>query len=193
MDFLCTLAMDVFSESIDGYADGEEVIVFHHKNGEFREKEPRVYSDLATGKNQPKRGLFRSLVNTRSNRLMFFTVLLCFALVMGVNLLQKEPSDTSINGARFALSAFSFDQTVFVSVAVDAKKATEKMTVKAEFFALDSSGQVSESEVSECEVSPQEDEQFLRATFSDFDLKTVRCVLTSGQEKRELTSTVQHK
>lgn len=195
MNSVALLFANVYTDSpLDGFEYGSEPVVFYHKNGEFREKEATVYSDLATGKNQPKKGLFRSLVNTRGNRMMFFTMLLCFALVMGVSLLGKSADSCTVGGAQFKISAFSFDQTVFVSISVDSSGVKEPFLVNADIFALDAGGAEADSEHSSYEVSAQGGaEQFIRATFSDFDLKTIRCVLSGAEKNAELTCKIQHK
>ncbi len=102
-------------DMIDGYPDGEEPLVFHHKNGEFRNLEVKQYRDLATGKNQPKTGLFRVLVSTKMNRMIFIAMAMCFGLVFVLNLLMNKPNEATVNGVYCNLSALSINDTLYVT------------------------------------------------------------------------------
>ena len=57
-------------DMVDGYPDGEEPLVYHYQKDSFRRHESKQYADLASGQSLPKRGFFKVLVGTRSNRFM---------------------------------------------------------------------------------------------------------------------------
>ena len=66
--------MDILENETDGYPADEENIVFHYKRGSFRDRENEIYRNLATGKTKTSKGLFRTLVATKGNRMMFFAL-----------------------------------------------------------------------------------------------------------------------
>lgn len=181
---------------IDGYAEGEEPIVFHHKNGEFRKYESQAIRDLATGQNQPARGLFKSLVSTKGNRLMFVAMVLCFALVFIVSILSNKPNENTLDGVYCKMDAFSIEESVYVSIAMHlSSSAREKSDSEkprhffAEVTALDSSGEEAGQEKLDFLYSFSKDDgakdQFLRTSFSDYEIEKIKCTLFLAEEGNE--------
>lgn len=183
---------------IEGYGEGEAPLVFHHKNGEFRKYEPKMYSDMATGKNQVKHGLFRDLVSTRGNRLMFFVLVMCFALVLIVSLLSGKSEENAIDGLSFSLTAFEFSEKIYVSV--DIKKLEknegnqEIKKISATVTALSSDGQALDSFKSECLFDEKSDaKETLTGIFNDYDISSVSCLITCGDKSCTISGKVKHK
>ena len=184
-------------DMIDGYADGEEPVVFHYKRGSFRAHEDERYRDLATGKNQPKKGLFRVLVGTKGNRTMFFVMVACFVLVLFVGLLTGGENAGGIAGAQCTLTAFSFDETVYVSLQVQParrrglpERETGPLELEAAFQTIAADGTVTGTEL--LAVTYTGAEAVYHCRFTDFDVAAVTCTVSAAGEKPlELRSAVE--
>ncbi len=184
---------------IEGYAEGEDPIVFHYKRGSFREYEDSKYSDLATGKNQPKKGLFRVLVSTKGNRTMFFVMLACVALVFTIGMLQGGENEGVLDEVHCSLSAFSFEETIYVSLKVKPSKnrkktgSQEKNQFVATFYALSAE----ENGVSSGNTDflfPETEEETVHFRFTDYDISSIKCVISdSFKNQIELKCPIEQK
>lgn len=101
----------------EGYNDNpEENLVFHYNREERLKKAPKIVQDYHSGKlTAYKPGLFKALVSTKSNRMIFFALIICLAVVIFTGLFNK-PEKNSLNGIGVSVSAMSFDETVYVSL-----------------------------------------------------------------------------
>ena len=188
-------------DQIDGYAEGEKPLVFYHKRGAFRENEPEHLRDLATGKTAPKRGFFRVLVNSKGNRLMFIVMVLCFAFLGGYKIFAKGANEGSVGGIDCKLSAFSFQDTVYISLnlkqsAADKKKASlplpQPLTV---LFALVSEDgtELARREEEALFLKGESGEQFVRTTFEGMVGAKILCVVQAEEETAQLSVAVERK
>lgn len=186
-------SMGFGDNQIDGYAEGEEPLVFYHQRGEFRKYEAEQYRDLATGKNQPKRGLFRVLVSTKGNRFMFTIMVMVFAVVILVRVLGGKTSEGTVNGVFCDLSAFSMEDTVYASVKIRTSAAERDRLGKNavvppkdlhfSFAALDKDGAQSaadELDVVYDDAAAGGKEKIVRVSFTDYDIARVQCTVSSG-------------
>ena len=100
----------------DGYneEDRDTALFFHYKQGDFRKREDTKTRELALGINQPKKGLFRSLVNTRGNRFMFFTLIAVTALCFTIGFLSSSRDTLSLKKTKLTLCHFLL-KTEFMS------------------------------------------------------------------------------
>lgn len=186
--------MNDFENQVDGYAEGEEPVVFHYQKGDFRKREPKVYADLATGKNQPGKGFFKVLVNTKGNRFMFFTLVMVFALVIIVSLLTGKSNVSVAGGIQCSLDAFSYEDTVYTSVelTLPGKKQTGgilglwkksepstelvEQQVYATFYFYDSDGDLTDKKDVELAFNSfSKDGNFIRSSVTDFSVAKVEC------------------
>lgn len=194
------------NNSIDGYAEGEEPLHFYYKRGEFRQyydNDKMPLRDLAEGKGLPKRGLFRSLVSTKSNRAIFTGMIMCFALVLALNFLWGSANEGTIGGMYCELTAFSFQEQLFASVEIRPSYLTKKhhrsgpygqKSFSAAFSVMNSDGVLSERADQDFLYDSAEGEsRFLRATFGDYDAGRVSCTLSLEGETIQLSSSVQRK
>ncbi len=193
------------NNSIEGYAEGEEPLVFYHQKGEFRkyyDNDKMPLRDLAEGKGLPKRGLFRSLVSTKSNRAIFTGMMMCFALVFALHFLQGKANEGVIDGMYCELTAFSFQEQLFASVEIRPSYLTKKghrgdyeqKAFSASFHVTNSDGNLSESSDQDFLYDSKEGEsRFLRASFGDYEAREISCSLTLGDDSIQLTSPVQRK
>lgn len=179
--------MDILENETDGYPADEENIVFHYKRGSFRNRENEIYRNLATGKTKTSKGLFRTLVATKGNRMMFFALLMCTALCFIIFILSSRSGSDKIGTALCDLSAFSFEGKVYASLSV---KSEEKVLVSASFEAVNTDGAVCDKFSVQGEFSSGQD-GFLRALFNDYDVAVVKCTVSSSGESAELSVSVE--
>ena len=194
------------NNSIDGYAEGEEPLHFYYQKGDFRkyyDNDQMPLRDLAEGKGLPKRGLFRSLVSTKSNRAIFTGMIMCIALVLALNFLRGGANEGTIGGMYCELSAFSFQEQLFVSVEIRPSYLTKKRhrggayepkAFSASFTVTNSDGELSEESGQDFVYDSAEGESCLiRATFGDYDAEKVWCSLVLEGESVRLCCPVVRK
>ena len=167
-----------FSQIPEGHEDGEEPLVFHFNNAERVKNAPQIVKDYYEGKLVQKRpGLFKALVSTKSNRLIFIALMVCFALVVFNTFFGPKPNVETLKGVPMSLASFSYDGNVLVSLEFDdvEKKFRGKyekgIPVFAKFEAVDVDNQV--VSVFEDAGLYEEKQIFLRAKFTDFDISSV--------------------
>ena len=184
-------------DMIDGYPDGEEPLIFHHKNGEFRNLEVKQYRDLATGKNHPKTGLFRVLVSTKMNRMIFIAMAMCFGLVFALNILMDKSNEATVNGVYCNLSAFSFDDTVYVTTSCKVFSSSKAYkvnpsprTVEVKIVPVNSQNADADAMEDSIIVSEPDTEVFSRKTCGNYEIESIRATVESGGQKKELTCKV---
>ncbi|MBP5437358.1 MAG: hypothetical protein J6Y30_05180 [Treponema sp.] len=177
-------------DMIDGYAEGEEPLVFHHKKGEFRRLEDQKTRELAEGGGFKSKGFFGVLVGTKGNRMIFMALVVCVGLIFVLSILSGRQNEGLIDGIGCKMDAFSIEETVYVSVALKmTKSAREKEDANRprHFFALvnalDANGELVSSSKEEylfslSQENEEQKKQFLRATFTDYDIASVECTLS---------------
>ncbi|WP_294430221.1 hypothetical protein [uncultured Treponema sp.] len=169
------------TRSDDEQNHSDERLVFHYNREERLKHAPEIVQDYYSGKFHPyKGGLFKSLVNTRANRLLFVTIIFAFGIILFVNYFGPQKSSGSLAGVDVKLSAFSYEDSVYASLKLD--KASKKklagfkdgVPVSATFSAHDKEGVV----VQEVKVLGKYEgkELFLRTTFSDYDIISIDAV-----------------
>lgn len=177
---------------IDGYTEGEEPLIFHTKKGEYQQYEKKEYRDMARGVNQPKRGFLRVLVNSRGNRILFFVMMACIALVFILTFINSKRNECSISHINCALKAFSYGDKVYASVELEPNKNTPldvPLSVQANFSFYDTDGTMVDSGMDSLLFEfkdPKEDSRFLRYDVTDFNLGRVECVLEVNGESSEM-------
>lgn len=174
----------------------EEQMVFHYNREERLKHAPEIVQDYYSGKFKPyKGGIFRSLVNTKANRLLFVTIIFAFGIIYFVNYFGPQKSSGSLSGVDVNLSAFSYGNSVYASLCVkDAarKKISEfadGTLVSAHFTAYDKDNAV----LLEKKISGKYDgkELFLRTTFSDYDIIKVTVVCSMRESYSSLETQVE--
>ncbi|MBQ9539760.1 MAG: hypothetical protein IJU95_10895 [Treponema sp.] len=188
--------------SVDGYAEGEEPLHFYHQKGEFRkyyDNDQMPLRNLAEGKGLPKKGLFRSLVSTKSNRAIFTGMVMCFVLVFLLSFLQGKSNEGIIEGMYCEMTAFSFQEQLFASVEIRPSYMTkkrhkgdyEKKNLDVNFKVINSDGQISEDISQQFTYdSPQGGSLYIRNTFADYDADKVSCTLDMDGKTVNLSSKV---
>ncbi len=182
----------------DGHEDDEENLVFHYKRGSFRNLEDEKTRSLATGKIKNSPGLFKSLVNTKGNRMMFFTLVAVtiFAFLWGS--LNSQKNKASLEGISFNLEAFTYGEIsdcVYSSLELkESKNSKEKFpaTLELEFYSVNSDGQIAESKKG-LFIFDRKSSQRIRMSFSNYDIVCVKCKIKSGEKSIELSCGIEKK
>ena len=184
-----------FDPKNEGYDpdDDEKNMIFHYHREERLKHAPQIVRDYYDGKFKPYRsGLFRSLVSTKSNRFMFTSIVIVAAVIFILGFFHKDNQDF-MAGVRTNLTAFSYAETVYVSVELsDAPKKFDKslpLPLNAEIQAVNTDGQV--AEIKKISGKYEGKSAFFRTTFSDYDILEVTADLTFAGESCRLKSRIQ--
>lgn len=182
-------------EPVDGYAEGEEPMVFYYNRERRIQNAPENVRDYyENGLRRPK-GFFGVLFWRKGNKLLFITMIFTFVFVGFVSFLGNKKNEGVLNGVSFALSSFSFDENVFVSVKLkkSEKKGGDDDGSPRQFFltlnAVDSDGTSVFSE--ETTANFEKDDIFLRTTFHDYGIMKVECKISNGEGELNLASAVE--
>lgn len=184
---------------VDGYTDGEEPLVFHYRKGEFRKYESEKYKNIATGKDTPARGLFRVLVATKGNRMLFITMMMCFVLMLVMSIFSAKSNVDTVGGVTCELTSFSFQDNVYTSLKMKKSRKEDKFAsgyrnLFITFSLLDSEGNtvaVYESEYAFDMGSPEE--QFVRATFNDYEAHSSCCTVNCGDDTMTIKTSIEQR
>lgn len=176
-------------ESKSGDEFSEEDLVFYYDRDERIKNAPKSVQDYYYGNMKPmKPGLFKALVSTKGNRVVFFVLIVCFAVVLAEGVFNKK-NEMTFDGVPLTLSAFSFDETVYVSLAF--KEIEERPCDK--FFSCEISfldAQKNPVETKKLNHHYDGSPSFLRTTFTDYDIMYVTCNITRSDESAVLEVSV---
>ncbi len=177
----------------EGHADGEEPLHFYYNRQERLKNAPESVRDYYNGKlTGQSHGLFKSLVATKGNRMLLVTVVLCAFLVIFLSLFGNKSDRREINGVAVQLSAFTFDDSVYVSLHMDAGKSHKADTVKkviATVSGIDSDKQKTQDHVLQGNYTGNE--QYLRTKFTDYDIIKIMAEVEIAGQKHVLFAFVQ--
>ena len=174
----------------------DEQMVFHYSREERLKHAPEIVQDYYSGKFQPyKGGIFKSLVKTKANRLLFVTIIFAFGIIYFVNYFGPQKSAGSMAGVDVHLSAFSYADSVYASVkmseAPKKKKAdfADGVPVFATITAYDKENSVLGEE--KIVGKYMGEELFLRTTFTDYDILKVSAVCNMLDSYTSLESQIE--
>ena len=171
----------------------EAELNFHYKREDRLKDAPTVVQKYYAGElpTAPK-GLFKALVHTKSSRFTFMALILVLALVVALIFFGPKANQNSIGNTEFSLSAFSFEEKVFVSIKTQSKVNQTEIEIPLELTisALDMEKQVVNQEKIETVIT--ENEEFIRTIFTDYDIISigVEVLNTETQEKISLSCSV---
>ena len=138
------------------------------------------------------KGFFKALVHTKSSRFTFMALILVLALFVALFFFGPKANQNSIGNTDFSLSAFSFEEKVFVSIKTETKINQTEIQIPLEISisALDKENQIVNKEKIETVIT--ENEEFIRTIFTDYDIISigVEVLNTETQEKISLSCSV---
>ena len=183
-----------FSHIDEGHTDGDDAMIFRYNREERLAHAPKIVQDYYAGKMQiGSRGIFKSLVATRGNRFMLFSVIVCAAAMIFMWHFGPSKSEDTVHHVPLQLSAFSFEDTVYVTLELsDPNKKYKEgsvFPVEVTFHFTNAEGQLAHEEKITTNYAGKK--ELVRTTFKDYDIIDVSAVLKMGDEERRLSKTVQ--
>ncbi len=167
----------------------EEDLHFHYNREDRIKRAPeivRAHYD-GTEKTLPK-GFFKSLVHTKSSRFLLGSIILLIIMILFVTNINIVGNTATVKNISFELSAFTFEDTVFVSVKAHEAEVSDDISLSVYFIAHDKQ----ETIVAEASIHSIFDgnENFYRTTFSKYDIMSITCDILVEDEIIQLKASV---
>ena len=182
-----------FGGDIEGYSEDDEKIVYHYgKPGERLKNADEAVKRYYAGEGpQAPKGIFQSLVQTPSSRLILIVMLAMMAILVLSSIMYRGGKVSTVALVPMELSTFSFEDTVYISLHLKENSQidfSEHPFVSCNFLVYTTDDQVIYQERVETFYTGKED--FLRTTFGDYDILYVEAVVTVGEETQILRSDI---
>lgn len=171
----------------------KENLTFHYKRQERLSEAPAVVKKAYSGElPQPPQGLFKALVHTKGSKFMLIALVFTLALTAGILMFGSQEHAVTLNGIKFSMSAFSFNETVYISVKTE---AMTEIAETGEVFASFSFRDKDEEEIQTQEITLPYSKigDFIRTTIRDYDILSVWCTIAAGAESETIKCTVEQK
>ncbi|MBR1640494.1 MAG: hypothetical protein IJ688_14025 [Treponema sp.] len=171
-------------------AEGEEELHFYYNRAERIARAPQNVQDYYNGGMRPVRGF--KIFFTKQNRFIFFGLIFFVAFAWIYSGLNRTRNQTILNGVVYDLSAFSYEDEIYVTIKSRFKNTDEirdSIPFEASVFAVNSDNQIQEKVFLQglAEVSG---EQSVRTKIRDFDIKRIDVILDSQGASKELSAFV---
>ena len=182
----------MFEEADEGHVQGEEKLVFRYNREERLRNAPQIVRDAYDGKMNPVRG-FKILWVNKSNRYILLSLVFFIGFIWVFTAISNTKNYVKINNIAFEISAFSFQEEVYVTLKVNDKKADEKsapVKVDAEVFFINNDNQVVEKK--ELSLVYRDGEKTLATKTNDYDIIRVDAIINASNKEKEVTVAVKH-
>ena len=169
--------------------EADKKLKFYYNREERIAKAPKLVQDYYNGKLKPVCG-FR-IFFTPQNRYIFFALIFFVGASWIYTGLNKTRAGTTLQGVNFELTAFSYEEEVYVSLQIKRSKNAKNnmpLPVEAEFFAIDPNNQVGDKR--QGQLVYDEGEKYIRTKFTDYDIIRVDVILNAGGTEKELSAEV---
>ena len=169
--------------------EADKKLVFRYNREERIAKAPKVVQNYYDGKMKPVRG-FRIFL-TKENRYIFFALIFFVGAAWIYTGLNKTRAGTTIAGVNFELTAFSYEEEVYVSLQMKRSKnakSSAPLAVNVDFFAIDPNNQVGDKRNGQ--TIYDEGEKYIRTKFTDYDIIRVDVILNVEGNEKELSAEV---
>ena len=185
--------MNKLGGNIEGYSEDEDKIVYHYgRPGERLKNAEESVRRFHVGEGpQPPKGIFRSLVQTRSSRLILLVMLSMMAIVILTGIMDRGNGSSTVGLVPVSLTAFSFEDTVYISLQLQENSKVshpQPPQVSCNFMLYNTDQQLVHQVEQETFYTGKE--EFLRTTFGDYDILYVEAVVTVGDQTRVLHSEI---
>lgn len=166
----------------------EEEFVFHYKKGSFRDREDPLYRSIALGEKKVGKGLIGSLVSTKPNKIMFLTLVALTAFVFLWGLISGPVNSVKIDEVIFDLSAFSFDENVYLTLEIkNSEKSNKKdhifVDLKFEYF---DNEKILLNTKEESLLFQRKDVSYVRDVFPDHNIDSIKCTILHEDKTYEI-------
>lgn len=166
----------------------EAELNFHYKREDRLKDAPTVVKKYYAGElpTAPK-GLFKALVHTKSSRFTFMALILVLALVVALIFFGPKANQNSLGNTEFSLSAFSFEEKIYVSIKTQTKNNQTEIQIPLELSisALDKENQIANQEKIETVIT--ENEEFIRTIFTDYDIISISVEVLNTESKEKIS------
>ena len=169
--------------------EADKNLKFYYNREERISKAPKLVQDYYNGNMKPVRG-FR-IFFTKQNRYIFFALIFFVGAAWIYTGLNKTRAGTTLQGVNFELTAFSYEEEVYVSLQMKRSKKAKNnspISVNAEFFAIDPNNQVSDKRSGQ--LIYDEGEKYIRTKFTDYDIIRIDVILNADDTEKELSAEV---
>ena len=179
-------------EDVDEFVPDKEAdkkLIFRYNREERIAKAPQIVQDYYNGGLRPVRGI--KIFFTKQNRYIFFALIFFIGATWIYTALNKTRAGTTLAGVNFELTAFSYEEEVYVSLQMKrSSRSREKgpVNVQTEFFAIDPNNQVGDKRLGQ--LLYEDGEQYIRTKFTDYDIIRVDVILNAGGYEKELSAEV---
>jgi len=179
----------MFDDVEEFVPDDKKPLKYYYNRQERLENAPQIVKDFYEGKNKPVRGL--KVFFTKQNRYITFALIIFIGAVWGYSGLNKTRAYATLNGINYELSAFSYDEKIYVTLKFVRNpkiKDTSPVKVDAVINMVDNSGQISDKR--ESSLIYDEGEKYIREKFTDYDIIRVDVSLFSDGKEKEVSAKV---
>ena len=169
--------------------EADKPLVFRYNRAERIARAPKLVQDYYNGKMKPVRGI--RIFFTPQNRYIFLALIFFVGAAWIYTGLNKTRAGTTISGINCELSAFSYEEEIYVSLQMKRSKkskSTAPVAINVEYFVIDPNNQISDKRADSIIYS--EGEQYLRTKFTDYVIIRVDAIINAGGEEKELSAQV---
>ncbi len=173
--------------------DGKENLTFHYNRAERLADAPSVVKKAYAGElPQPPKGLFKALVHTKASKFMLFALVFTLVITVGILMAGSQEHKTTLGGITFTMSAFSFNETVYISIKTE---GNEDAVEGEEIFLSFSFSDTDKIQVQTRDFSQQYTKitDFIRTTIADYDIMSVSCDITIKAQTKTIHCSVEQK
>ncbi|MBE6349289.1 MAG: hypothetical protein E7062_00850 [Spirochaetaceae bacterium] len=155
--------------------DEDENLVFHYQRREGLKNTAEKAQNNCNGSepNSP-RGFFKVLVQTKASRSILLILIMTFTITLITTYFVPNENQGSLQEGHFTLSAFSFEEKIYVTLKC-VQKSIQEQEIIVTFQTFDKDkGLVSENKKA---FIIAENNSFLRTTFIDYDILDVVAII----------------
>lgn len=168
-------------------------LLFYYNRADRLKKAPEVVQKSYNGElpTAPK-GIFEALVHTKSSRFLLIGLVVVLVATVGIILLGKNENVNSINSVEYNISAFSFEDQIYVSIQPKvSKQEIEQSTISIQIQAIDADNQV----VNQKDIVKESitNDEFIRTIFTDYDIIKISAKISVNDEQIEISCPIEKK
>lgn len=168
-------------------------VIFHYNRERRLEHAPEIVRRAYDESSLPVRGFLRGLTANAGLRSIFFVIIMLSVIVIFMTVVGNPPGTSRIENVPLTLKSFLFDETVYITLAFDAREKAEgdPVPVSATLTGIDPDG----TAVSKMDVAGvyANKELILRATMPDYEIKTVQAAVKFNKTDAIITVSVDRK
>lgn len=161
----------------------QEGAVFYYDRKKRLERMPKNAS-LYDGSLTSNRGFFRVLTAAPGGKFLLTGIGMLVAVILLLSVFNKSNTDT-IDAIPVSLTAFSFEDTIYVTVKLAENQTHEPCSVMVNFTALDKNQ--SPVELKQVQSAYTGTEQLVRITFLDYDIAKISAVIDVNDLKKTVS------